>query len=224
VALQYDNFQIRRIAVEANLWPPVEEISTPTLSRLFAEVNEDDCFATCELRSSSATFEGDEWDFNISGSTVVIRWFGSRPPSDYTRHLRKLLDGTRVVAQDSPVVFYSEQIRIFADVPEGKNRDVGDLVKKRLLKGMKPQDRESLSGLASAGLSLRGVSENFIYEASVDPKIAGDMLNLSAALNFRPDDEPPKPGQDLDVIDRQTQTARDFVANDLLAFSSKLFV
>jgi hypothetical protein len=224
MALQYDNFEVRRLAVEANLWPPAEEITTSTLSRLFAEVNEDDLFETCELGSSSASFDGDEWDYVINGSTVLIRWFGSRLPSDYFARLRRLLDGTRVVAQDSPVVFYSEQVRIFGDIPEGKNRDVGDLVKKRLLKGMKPEDRESLIGLASAGLNLRGIGDDFIYEARVDPKVAGDMLNLSASINFRPGDEPPRPGQDLDLVERQTQTARDFVANDLLAFSRKLFV
>jgi hypothetical protein len=224
MALQYDNFEIRRIAVETNLWPPAEEISRATLSRLFAEVNEDDCFETCELRANSATFEGDDWDYNIDGATVLIRWFGVRPPSDFYERLRRLLDGTRVVAMDSRVGFYSEEVRVFGDVPEGKSRDVGEAVKKRLLRGMKAEDRDSLAGLAGAGLKLRGGSEAFFYEASIDPRLSGDMLSLSAGLKFRPDSEPPKPGPDLDLIESYTKFARDFVADDLLAFSKKLFV
>jgi hypothetical protein len=224
MALQYENFEVRRIAVEANLWPPVEEISRSTLSRLFAEVNEGDCFETCELLASSATFEGDEWDYNIDGSTVLLRWFGSRRPNDFHRRLRRLLEGTRVIAMDGHVGFYSEEIRVFGDVPEGKSRDVGEVVKKRLLRGMKAEDRESLAGLAGAGLNLKGGTETFIYQGSIDPRLTGDMLTLYAGLKFRPDSEPPSPGPDLDLIERQTRVAYEFVADDLLEFSSKLFL
>jgi hypothetical protein len=223
MALLYDNFGLRRIVVEANLWPPVQEIAAATLSRLFSEVNTDDTFATCELRPNGATFDGDVWDYNISGSTVVLRWWGTRPPDDLHAQIRRFLDGTRVVAMDSHVGFYTEEIRIYADVPEGKGRDVGDAVKKRLLKGMKAADRDSLAGLAGAGLILKGGTETFAYRANIEPKLgSGDMLNIFAGIKFRPE-EPPRPGPDLDLIDHQTKIACEFVANDLVEFSRKLF-
>jgi hypothetical protein len=223
MALQYDNFGLRRIVVEANLWPPVQEIAAATLSQLFGAVNEDDTFATCELRPGGATFDGEAWDYNINGSTVVLRWWGTRPPDDLDSRIRRFLDGTRVVAMDHQVGFYTEEIRVFADVPEGKNRDIGEVVKKRLLKGMKAEDRESLTGLMGAGLRLRGVSESYVYQANIDPKSSGDMLNLFAGLKFKPEAEPPRPGPDLDLIERQRQIACAFVAEELVEFSRKLF-
>jgi hypothetical protein len=223
MALQYDNFQVRRIVVEANFWPPVEEISSSTLSHLFARVNEGDCFETCELRDKGASFDGDSWDYNVEPSTVLLRWFGDRRPDNFFDRVRGILDGTRVVAMDGQAAFFTEQIRVFADVPEGKNRDVGELVKKRLLKGMKPADRDSLPSLVGAGLNLRGATETYIYQGSIDPAVKGDLLTMWAGLNFRPQPEPPQRGPDLDLIERQVKQATEFVATDLLSFSRKLF-
>jgi hypothetical protein len=223
MALQYDNFQVQRIVVEANFWPPIEEISRSTLSHLFASVNEENCFETCELRDSGATFEGDTWDYNVEPSTVLLRWFGDRLPENFFDRVRSILEGTRLVAMDGQVAFFTEQIRVFADVPEGKNRDVGELVKKRLLKGMKPAERESLPGLVGAGLNLRGITDSFVYQGSIDPKVEGGLLNIWAGLNFRPQQDPPTPGPDLGVIEQQVKQAIEFVGTDLLAFSSKLF-
>ncbi|MGA8746179.1 MAG: hypothetical protein WB507_09975 [Solirubrobacterales bacterium] len=223
MALQYDNFAINRVVVEANLWPPVQEIPASTLSNLFSEVNSDDIFATCELRPSGATFDGEVWDYTINRSTVVLRWWGHMVPNDLYVRIRRFLDGTRVVAMDHQVVFYTEEIRVFADIPEGKNRNVGDLVKKRLLKGMKAQDRDSLVGLASAGLSLVGGGDDFAYQAKIEPQLGKDVLNLFVGLKFRPGAEPPRPGPDLDLIESQTQIACRFTENDLVEFSRKLF-
>lgn len=223
VALEYDNFGLQRLVVEANLWPTVQNIAASTLSNLFSEVNADDVFATCELRPNGATFDGDQWDYTINASTVRLRWWGHRLPDDFFLQLRRFLEGTRVVAMDHPVGLYTEEIRIFADVPEGKNRNVGEVVKKRLLKGMKPEDRDSLEGLAGAGLSLVGARESFAYRATIEPALRVPVLNLFASLNFPPQSQPPRPGPDLDLIEAHAQAACGFIEGDLLAFSRKLF-
>lgn len=223
MALEYDNFGLRRLVVEANLWPTVPDIAASTLSNLFSEVNADDVFATCELRPNGATFDGDEWDYTINASTVRLRWWGHRLPNDFQKQIRRFLDGTRVVAMDHPVGFYTEEIRVFADVPEGKNRNVGDVVKKRLLKGMKAEDRDSLQGLASAGLSLVGGQENFAYRATIEPALRSPVLNLFAGLKFPPQSQPPRPGPDLDLVEAHAQTACNFIEGDLVGFSRKLF-
>lgn len=224
MALEYDNFGLQRLVVEANLWPTVQDIAASTLSQLFSEVNADDVFATCELRPNGATFDGDVWDYTINASTVRLRWWGHRLPDDFYPQIRRFLDGTRVVAMDHPVGLYTQEIRVFADVPEGKNRNVGEVVKKRLLKGMKAEDRSSLEGLAGAGLSLVGArGEDFAYRATIEPALRAPSLNLFASLQFPPKQQPPRPGPDLDLIEAHTRAACGFVEGDLLAFSRKLF-
>ena len=207
------------------MWPPVGEISASTLSSLFSEVNADDIFSTCEIQpgGGGATFDGEVWDYTINGSTVRLRWWGEQMPSGLYARIRQFLDGTRLVAMDNQIGFFAKEIRVFGDVPEGKGRNVGDVVKKKLLKGMKADDRDSLIGLASAGLTLVGGNEGFAYQARIEPQLSGDLLTMFAGLKFRPQNQPPQPGTDLDLIENQTQMAVNFVENDLVDFSRKLF-
>src|SRR3954451_23338515 len=169
MALQYEHIFLKRVVVEANLWPPVEEIPHGTLSQLFGLLNEEELFSSCELRASGASFRGEYWTYDLDGSTVRIRCFGYRDrPMLYSR-IRKLLDGTRSIAPNRRVAFYTEEIRVFADVPEGGKRDVGEVVQKKLLRSVKVQDRESLPGLDGAGLSLVGSTEDYAWHANLDP-------------------------------------------------------
>jgi hypothetical protein len=91
------------------------------------------------------------------------------------------------------------------------------------LKGMKAEDRDSLAGLASAGLTLVGGNEGFAYQARIEPQLTGDLLKMNASLKFRVQNQPPQPGSDLDLIQSQTEMAVKFVENDLVEFSRKLF-
>jgi hypothetical protein len=223
MSLQYENYGLRRIVVEANLWPPIEDVSQGALSQLFGNLNGgDDMFSACELKPNGASFQGDLWTYDYSGSTVRIRCFGFGTYEELYRRIRKLLDGTRSLAIDGTVGFFSEEIRVFADVPEGGSRDVGEVVKKKLLRGMKEEDREALPGLDGAGLTLDGKTESFSWRANIDPK-ADSLLSLFVGLSFYPDPEPPRPGSDLDLTEHQVKVACSFVEKDLLTFSSKLF-
>ncbi|HET7122090.1 MAG TPA: hypothetical protein VFI17_12680 [Solirubrobacterales bacterium] len=222
MALQYEHISLKRVVVEANLWPPVEEIPHGTLSRLFGLVNEDEIFSACELRASGASFRGEYWTYDIDGSTVRIRCFGYRDrPTLYAR-IRKLLDETRSIAPSRRVAFYTQEVRVFADVPEGGKRDVGDVVQKKLLRSVKLEDRESLPGLDGAGLSLVGSTDEYAWHADLDPA-DDDFLSLFAGISFYREPEPPRPGSDLDAIEEQVKVACGFVEGALKDFSAKFF-
>jgi hypothetical protein len=119
-------------------------------------------------------------------------------------------------------VFYTEEVRVFADVPEGGKRDVGAIVQKKLLRGVKAEDRESLPGLDGAGLSLVGSTDDYAWHANLDPA-SDDFLRLFAGITFYREPEPPRPGSDLDLIEEQVKVTCGFVEGDLREFSAKFF-
>lgn len=222
MALKYEHFAFKRVVVEAHLWPPVGEISDGVLSQLFGHLNEDELFTSLELRPSGATFTGEYWTYDLSGSTVRIRCFGFPHHEFLRQQIRKLLDGTRAVKAHRRVAFYVAEIRVFAEVPEVGRRDIASVVQKRLLRGVKADQAEELPGLSGAGLSLFGETERYTWHADIDPNPETEALSLFAGISFAEPD-PPRPGSDVEKIEEQVAIACDFVQGGLQAFATKLF-
>ena len=133
MSLLYDSYGIRRVAVEVNLWPEVERFKTKDLSELFGALNGDGMFSSLELRpESGARFESDAWSYDLSPAGVFVRCVQLSSLEDLKRRVHFLLDGTRrCVASDR--TFYTDEIRVYAHVPEGGKRDVEAVVSKKLI-------------------------------------------------------------------------------------------
>jgi hypothetical protein len=221
MTLLYDNFGIRRLAVEVNLWPEVEKFETRTLSKLFGVLNADGLFSACEIRpETGARFESDAWTYDLSPAGVFLRCVSLRSLEGTKQHIHRLLEGTRqcISSERTQHAFYTDEIRAFVHIPEGGKRDVENIVYKKLLS--KATDRSDLPGLEGAGLSLTGTTEVYHWHGDIEP-FGSDALMLTAALTFRPSPEPPRPGPDLDVIDGQIGTACTFATDHLRVFASK---
>jgi hypothetical protein len=221
MSLLYDQFGIRRVAVEVNLWPEIERFEAKALSQLFGVLNSDGLFSSCELRpETGARFESDAWTYDLSPAGVFVRCTKLASLPDLKQRVHSLLDGTRkCVAPEH--AFYTDEIRVFVHVPESGKRNVETLVYKKLVSAR--TDSSDLPGLEGAGLSLAGTNDVYHWHADINP-YGSDALMLSATLTFRPSPEPPRPGPDLDVIDGQIGVACGFVSEDLRQFSSKFLV
>jgi hypothetical protein len=230
MALLYDACSTRRLAVEVNLWPEVEQFDQDALSNLFAALNADapegTTLTSCELRpETGARFQSDAWTYDLSPAGVFMRCVNIRTLVDTTRRMLELLDKTRPhlaphERRKASHAFYTDEIRIFMHVPEGGKRNVRQLVSNRLLK--RGTDRSDLPGLEGAGLSLTGDTEDYHWHADIkNAPGAADALLLSASLLFMPSSEPPRPGSDLDAIEAQIAMSCAFATENLLAFSQK---
>lgn len=222
MSLLYDNFGIRRLAVEVNLWPEIERFETHALSKLFGVLNVGGLFSACELRpETGARFESDAWTYDLSPAGVFMRCISLRSLEETTQQMHKLLEGTRRCISSGRIepAFYTDEIRVFVHIPEGGKRDVESVVHKKLLS--KTTDRSDLPGLEGAGLSLAGTTDVYHWQGSLEP-FDSDALMLSASLTFRPSPEPPRPGPDLNVIDGQIGAACAFATDHLRVFASKL--
>lgn len=218
MSLLYDNYGIRRLAVEVNLWPEVEKFEKKALSKLFGVLNTDGMFASCELRpETGARFESDTWTYDVSPAGVFMRCVNLASLDDTKQRMHFLLDGTRKCVATGNA-FYTDEIRVFVHVPEGGKRNVESVAYKKLL-GTRT-DRSDLPGLEGAGLSLSGTTEIYHWHGDITP-YGEDALMLTAVLTFRPNPEPPRPGPDLDAIDGQIGTAASFATDHLRTFSSK---
>jgi hypothetical protein len=222
MSLLYDEYGIRRLAVEVNLWPEVEKFEAQALSKLFGVLNTDGIFASCELRpETGARFESDAWTYDLSPAGVFMRCINLRSLEDTKRRMHALLEGTRqcITAPNHRAhAFYTDEIRVFVYVPEAGKRKVDNVVYKKLLSSR--TDRSDLPGLEGAGLSLSGTTEVYRWHADINP-YGSEALMLIASLTFRPSPEPPRPGPDLDAIDGQIGTACSFATDHLRTFSSK---
>lgn len=218
MSLLYDAFGIRRVALEVNFWPGVEKFHTGELSRLFGALNEDELFSTCELQSETgALFGGEAWDYDLSTSGLLIRCSSFVTHQAMRERMRQLLAGTRDTLS-TKVAFFTDEIRVFGQVPEGGKRDVEKTVRKRLMS--RGTDLSDLPGLEGAGLSLSGTND--VYHWHGDIESAGpDSLMLSGRVRFWPEPEPPRPGPDLDLIEKQVELACEFVSDHLRNFTSK---
>lgn len=218
MALLYESYGIRRVAVEVNLWPDIDKFDTGALGSLFGALNSDDLFSLCDLRpETGAHFQGDAWTYDLSLSKVLMRCDSIEYLDAVKRRMRLLLEGTRRCV-DKELAFYIDEIRVFCHVPEGGKRNVESVMQKRLLASK--TDRSDLPGLEGAGLNLTGLTEAYHWEAEIEP-FGDDALLLTARLHFRPTPEPPHPGPDVDAIETQIGVATSFVTEQLLAFSSK---
>ena len=209
MALLYDSFALRRIDVIANIWPDFDRFLPGALSRLTAELNDDDGFSSIEVQSETGVrLEGEQWVYDLSLSSVMLRCRAVLSPEMVSGRVRSLLDTTRqFFSARHPIAFYTDQIQVLGYVPDDKEeRNVGDVVKKRLLARVSAEDQNALPGLAGAGLHLVGndYERRFHWHASIEPPHgAYDSLGLWSQLIFLPTEGPPTAGPDLDAIEEQ---------------------
>lgn len=226
MALLYDAFGVRRVEVVTNIWPDLDNFLPGDLSRLLAALNGDEAFTSCDMQPGiGARFYGENWVYDISPSSVLIRSTGFETSEHLRARIRGLLSDTRAFfAERGPMVFYTDEVRVSGTVPEDKDRNVGEVVQRRLLSRMKAQDKDELSGLEGAGLRLVGTTDDYHWHASLEPPHgAYNSLGIYAQLMFFRDPYPPDEGADLDKIEEQVADSYTFVSNHLLAFSTRLF-
>jgi hypothetical protein len=228
MALLYDSFGVRRLEFVANLWPDMVTFAPRELRQLFGQlvIGPDDEFTSCDLRTDTgARFEGEHWVYDIGTSSILLRCWGYSSPDSLRGTIRRLLRQTRdFFAEKNELAFFVDEIRVYGIVPDEKDRNVGEVVQKRLLKNVLKVDLEGLPGLAGAGLQLVGDAEEFHWHARIEPPHgAYDVLGIGAELMFPPTPDPPSDEDDLDNIDRQVELAHTFITTDVVTFASKLF-
>lgn len=229
MALTYDAFGVRHFEFVANLWPDLDALSAPELRRLFGEltIGPDDEFTSCDLRPGmmGARFTGEHWTYDIASSSILLRCNGYSSSENLRATVRGLLGQTRrfFVAKHQ-LAFYVEAIRVYGVVPDDKDRDVGEVAMKRLLRNVSRDDLEILPGLTAAGLQLVGDTDEFHWHARIEaPHGNYESLGLSAELMFYLSPDPPTDADDLDTIDAQVETTHSFITTLLPVFASKLF-
>src|SRR5258708_32259794 len=169
VSLSYESFGIRRVVVEAYIWPELDDVDASRLSDLSGVLNKAELFTACHLNPpTAANFAGDVWTYDLTASRLRVRCFGFPTEDALIDDIRKLLDGTRSVGTGRRRAFYSDEIRVFAEIPETGKREVGDLVQAKLLKPVKREDRTVLPGLDGAGLQLSGEADDYTGRATID--------------------------------------------------------
>jgi hypothetical protein len=226
VSLQYEHFGVRRVELVVSIWPGIDGFMAGELSRLFGVLNDNDTFSSSEHRpGEGARFEGEHWIYDISLSSILLRATGWETRIDLGAQIKSLLAKTRKFFSPSSVIFYTTEIRVAGVVPEEKtDRDIGEIVQKKLLSRVKIDDRKTLEGLAGAGLRLHGDTKDYHWHASIEPPHPSyDELYLSGELLFPRGPEPPSPGPDIDRICEQVDMAYDFVNDGVRSFAGKVF-
>ena len=189
MTLLYDNFQVRRVEVILDIWPGFDRLLPGQLSRLIGPLNDDDSFTSSEIQPESGLrLEGEQWVYDLSLSSVMLRSRSFLNPSASSPRMRSLLEVTRgFFGGRQPVGFYTDLIRVVGYIPDDKGRNIGEVVQGRLLKTVTKEDREALPGLAGAGLRLIGDAEDYHWHASIEPPHgAYESLSLYGELMFYP--------------------------------------
>lgn len=227
MALLYDHFGVRRFSFRAHMWPEMEDFASAELRQLFGELSlgADDEFESCEILPSGAVFEGEHWVYELNLSSVRLQCFGYSSLTNLRASVRGLLEQTREFFKSSHVIFYVTSMNVYGTVPDDKDRHVGEVVMRKLLRNVKQEDRDILDGLEGAGLSLVGTTdEDLHWHARIEPPHgAYEVLGLAAELMFPPSPEPPKAGEDLDRIDDQIEATHDFITTRIPQFANRLF-
>lgn len=226
MTLLYDSFGVRRVQLIANIWPDLDSFLPNDLSRLLAALNGDEIFTSWDMQPGiGARFHGENWLYDISLSSVLIRSTGFETPEHLRATIGALLEGTRKFFKDrGSIVFYADEVVVGGTIPDDKMRNIGEVVQKRLLTRVTAEDKEDLPGLEGAGLRLVGTTDDFHWHANIEPPHgAYDSLLLRAQIMFFREPYPPEPGADLELINTQVTTTYEFVSNHLRTFSSKLF-
>jgi hypothetical protein len=230
MALLYDAFGIRRFVFRANMWPGLDDITSRELRRLFAALSlgQDDEWDSFELRPGGlgARFEGEHWIYDITPNSIYLRCDAYSSPDALRATVRNLLGSTRAFfASADPQAFYVEEMFVYGVVPDDKDRHVGEVVLKRLLRTLKRDELEgNLAGLTGAGLQLVGDAEDFHWHARIEPPHGSyEVLGVAVELMFPPTTDPPTDEDDLDRIDGQVEAAHSFITQEVVTFASQLF-
>lgn len=225
MALLYDSFGVRRVWIDVNFWPELPAFRPGELSQLYAHLNSDDLFLSCELNSNQgAVFDGEHWVYDIQSHRLALRCFGYESVVHLRGRIREMLTGTREFFAPRRLAFFVDEVRMFGIVPEDRDRHIGEVVRKRLLRGMKADELGELPGLAGAGLRLVGDTDEFHWHADIEPPHgAYGVLGLGVECYFAPEADPPTPEGDVDRISEQVDAAYTFLNDQVREFAGKLF-
>jgi hypothetical protein len=231
MALDYNSFGLRRVDIDVNIWPEFDRFLPGQLSKLLGVLNDDDAFTAVELEPESGLrLEGEQWVYDLSLSSVELRSKGFSDPQSASPRIRSLLETTRtffagVGRPSHQVAFFTDEIRVLGSVPDDRKRNVGDVVLRKLLHGLKQEDRDILPGLTGAGLRLIGdAEEGYHWHASIEPPHGRyESLGLWAQLMFLPPESPPRPGSDINTVIEQVAMGYNLVSDSLKTFASKRF-
>jgi hypothetical protein len=225
LTLLYDSFGVRRVWIDVNFWPELRDFRPGELSQLYAHLNSDDLFLSCDLNSNQgARFDGEQWAYDITSDRLALRCFGYESVEHLRGRIREMLRGTREFFAPRRVAFFVDEVRMFGVVPDDRDRPIGEVVRKRLLRGTKAEELEGLPGLVGAGLRLVGDTDEFHWHANIEPPHGSyGVLGLGVEAYFTPDVEPPTPETDIERISGQVDTAYTFLNDQVREFASKLF-
>jgi hypothetical protein len=229
VALLFDRFGVRRVALDVLLWPGFSHGFKPgELSALYGALNGEDLFESCQLRANvGAEFESEHWNLDISTTTLRLSSEAFQSFEALDKQMLHLLEETKKFFTPRRLPFLiAERVSVRGVIPEDSDKDVSETLRSKLLtrrldktddEGSRPLD--SLPGtLAGAGLTLVGDTDAYHWHANIGPAHAAPTLPISADLYFPPPEEAPEES----MISESLATAYDFVTTNVLEFARKV--
>ncbi len=229
MALLYDSFGIRSVEVNVNIWPDFDGFAAGELSQLYGHLNKEDIFSACDLRSNfGARFDGEHWMLDIDSSSVTIRCSSFATPEELRSRTKELLGETRKFFANTPsrhrIAYFLGEVRMAGLVPDDKSRNVGELLRKRLIRGMNAEKLDLLTGLQGAGLRLIGDTPDFHWHASIEPPHGAyeGLLGMSIQLFYPPPPDPPTHTNDLVKVDAAVSESYAFITENIKSFANAL--
>jgi hypothetical protein len=127
-----------------------------------------------------------------------------------------LLQETRAALNAYSLYFFYlvHRIKIYGLVPDEQDRDVGDLLRKKLPK--KIQEAPLPGNVRGAGIEIVGSTDRYRYSATIASYLPEPTsLYLEAELSFVPN--PGDVDHDVDVVGDDLQMAYDLLTTEVVA-------
>lgn len=224
--LDYEQFAVQSVRVDLRMWPGLSHsYRSGELSALYAALNTEDLFENCELRATlGARFTSEHWTFDIDQTEIWVRSRSFVDLSALQRQINMLLSETRKFLGRRVSFLFVERVFVWGMVPERKDGNVAEIVKKKLLKPLKDEQTGALPGLEGAGVKFIGNSpepDEFHWHLELEP-VHGTYhdLRIGAELFWPP--YPDSETDDLDVIDTRVATAYDFLRTNAKNFAKSI--
>ncbi len=223
--MRYESFGVRGVEARVIAWPPLpERYPTGELSKLYSALNSDDSFESCQLRAQlGAVFEGEQWTYDIDSDRVVLTARAFANFIEVKDRFVAMLESSRETLRGTRI-FIPDQITVWGLVPDERQRDVGELIRKKLLTRFKTEHYTHLDGeVVGAGMEFVVAGENVKWEVTVAPYLRQpDNLFLYAKGDFAVPDADDWPDEPLDLVRSDLQTAYDFLHQNVVAFAQSL--
>ena len=229
MTLLFDGFGVRSIDVGVLMWPGFDHGFKPgELSSLYAVLNADDLFESCDLRANmGAEFDSEHWSFDISPTKIQLSCSVNQTFPELNKQMLHLLEETQRFFGDRGPFFVPERISVRGTIPEDDpDKEASGTVLKKLLSrrvvktddsGERPLDL--LPGqLTGTGVTLVGDTDDYHWHANIGPAHATAVLPISADLYF----EPPREAPDAAAVADRLTTAYEFTSQTVVEFVKKI--